>query len=157
MQYPSFQNSDFDEISQHCNRKIILTFFCRVILPLSRQAYLHTTEFVYRFQALKLNLVENFRFTNCYGKANKKRTAKHDWTPIVCYWANRKPFLSARGNIWNSKAVFYNKTTCLLRCGCFNRDYELLLLFSIMTPWWDVATTSFLQRRPTFPPQLYAT
>ena len=124
-QYPSFQNSDFREISQHRNRKIILTFFCRLILPLSRQAYLHTAEFIYRFQALKLNLVEYFRFTNCYGKPIRNTylgTVKHDWTPIVCYWANRKPFLSACGNIWNSKAVFYNKTTWLLKRGCFNRD-----------------------------------
>ena len=40
-QYLSFQNSDFGDISQHRNRKIILTFFFRVILPLSRMAYLH--------------------------------------------------------------------------------------------------------------------
>ena len=36
-QYPSFQNSDFGDILQHRHRKIILTFFFRVILPLSRQ------------------------------------------------------------------------------------------------------------------------
>ena len=37
----------------------------------------HTTQFVYRFQVLKLNLVEYLRFTNCYGKANKKRISWH--------------------------------------------------------------------------------
>ena len=43
---------------------------------------------------------------------------KRDWTSI----AYGKPFLFARGNIWSSRVVFYNKTTCLLRCECFNRD-----------------------------------
>ena len=43
-------------------------------------------------------------------------------------------FLSARGNNWNSKVVICSKTTCLLRRGCFNRDLELLLLFSIISP-----------------------
>ena len=51
----------------------MLTIFLRVILPLSRQTQLHTTEFFCRFQALKLNLVEYLKLTNCYGKANKKR------------------------------------------------------------------------------------
>ena len=60
----------------------------------------------------------------CFG------TVKHDWTSIDCYWANRKHFLPARGNIWNSEAAFYNKISCLLRQGCFK--YELLLLFSII-------------------------
>ena len=36
-------------------------------------------------------------------------------------------FLSVRGNIWNSKVVLYNKTTCLLRRGCFNRDLSKML------------------------------
>ena len=30
--------------------------------------------------------------------------------------------------------MFYNKTTCFLRRGCFNR-HKLLLLFSIISPW----------------------
>ena len=61
--------------------KIILTFFFCVILPsLSRQTQLHTRQFIYRFQAIKLNLVEYFRFTNCYGKANKKRISWHSET-----------------------------------------------------------------------------
>ena len=60
-------------------------------------------------------------------------TVKHDWTPIVCYWANRKPFLSARGNIWNSKEVFYNKTTSCWGADVSIEIYELLLLFSIIT------------------------
>ena len=50
-------------------------------------------------------------------------------------------FLSARGNIWNFKVVFSNKTTSLLRCRCF----KLLLLFSIISSWlqlqkiWDAS------------------
>ena len=47
---------------------------------------------------------------------------KRDWISIVCWRPNRKPFLSACSNIWNSKVVLYNKITCLLRCGCSNRD-----------------------------------
>ena len=46
---------------------------------------------------------------------------KHSWISIFCWWANRKLFLSARGNFWHSKVVIYNKTTCLLRRRCFNR------------------------------------
>ena len=74
MQHTFFQSSDFGGISLHCDRRreMILTFFFRVILPLSRQTYLRTTQFAYCFQALKLNLGEYLRFTNCYGKANKK-------------------------------------------------------------------------------------
>ena len=48
-------------------------------------------------------------------------TLKHDWVSIVCYWANINVFISASGNNWNSKVVFYNKTICLLWLGCFNR------------------------------------
>ena len=61
---------------------------------------------------------------------------KHDWTSVVCWRANRKPFLSARGNIWNSKVAFYNN----IPPACWGADvsiemYELLLLFSIISPW----------------------
>ena len=44
-------------------------------------------------------------------------------------------FLSARGNIWNSKEVFYNKTTSCWGADVSIEIYELLLLFSIITPW----------------------
>ena len=54
--------------------------------------------------------------------------AKHDWTLIVSHWTNRKYFLFARDNIWNSKLAFYNETTSLLRHGCLNRD------LSVVTP-----------------------
>ena len=49
-----------------------------------RNYILHS--FFYRFQALKLNLVEYFRFTNCYGKANKKRISWHreTWMDTDC-------------------------------------------------------------------------
>ena len=65
-------------------------------------------------------------------------TVKHDWTPIVCYWANRKPFLSARGNIWNSKVVFYNKTTCFWGADISIENYELLFLFTIISLCSDI-------------------
>ena len=60
---------------------------------------------------------------------------KHSWTSIVYQRANRKPFLSGHGNIWNSKVVFYNKTTCLVTTDVSTETYELLLLFSIISSW----------------------
>ena len=60
---------------------------------------------------------------------------KHGWTSIVYQRANRKPFLSGHGNIWNSKVVFYNKTTCLVTADVSTETYELLLLFSIISLW----------------------
>ena len=48
-------------------------------------------------------------------------TVKNDWTSIV--WQRiKKNFLFACGNIWNSKAAFCNKTICLLKHRCFNKD-----------------------------------
>ena len=41
--------------------------------------------------------------------------------------------------VWNSKVVFYNKTTCLLRRGCFNRD-----LFSIITPCFQGSVSYYI-------------
>ena len=61
---------------------------------------------------------------------------KHDWTSIVWQWAKWKHFLSTRGNVWNSKVVFYNNSTCLLKHGFFKEIYHLLLLFSIILLWW---------------------
>ena len=58
----------------------------------------------------------------CFG------TMKHDWVSIVWQRGRRKHLLSVSGNIWKNKAEFYNKTTCLLRRGCFNRD------ISVVTP-----------------------
>ena len=75
-------------------------------------------------------------------------TVKHDWASIVWQWANSKHFLIALGNVWNSKVMFYNKTTCLLRHECFSRGlllvtpvmeiwyyYISMFLFSIISPW----------------------
>ena len=45
----------------------------------------------------------------------------HDCTLSACQCTNSKCFLSARGNIRNSNVDFYNKTTCWLRRGCFNK------------------------------------
>ena len=39
-----------------------------------------------------------------------------------------QPLLSARGNISNSRVMFYNETPCLLRRECFNKD------LSVVTP-----------------------
>ena len=55
-------------------------------------------------------------------------TVKHDWIPIVWKWVSRKHFLSARSNIWNFKVVSFNKSTCLLRHGCFNRNLSVVTL-----------------------------
>ena len=49
-------------------------------------------------------------------------TAKHDWTLIFWLWTNRKHALFARGDVWNSKVAFYNKTTYMLWQWFFNRD-----------------------------------
>ena len=76
-----------------------------------------------------LNPDEYLKFTNCYRELVRNAclgTVKQNWTLIVWQWVNRKHFLSARGNIWNSNAAFYNKTTCLLREGCFNRDLSVI-------------------------------
>ena len=121
----------------------------RVILLLPQKTDLclvlmtNTKCIVYRFQALKLNPIEYLRFINCYGKANRKTHALAQRHLIGhCQWANRKRFLSVHSNIWNSNVSFYNKTTCLLRCRCFNR-YLLLLLFSIISPWFMVGLINF--------------
>ena len=57
-------------------------------------------------------------------------TVKHDWTSIVWEWTNRKLFLFARGNIWNSKKVIYNKTKCLLRQICYMFQYKYISCYS---------------------------
>ena len=59
---------------------------------------------------------------------------KHDWILIVWQWTDRKQFLFTRGNIWNSKEAFYNKTTCLLKYGCFNRDIPVVTLIEFGIP-----------------------
>ena len=68
---------------------------------------------------------EYLRFINCYGKANRKMDALEQWHMFehwfFCQWTNRKLFRSPRGNIWNFSTWFCNKTTCLLRRGCFNK------------------------------------
>ena len=86
---------------------------------------------VYRFQTLNLTQIDYLRFTNCYEKTNKKCMLWHDeiWlVSIVWQRGRRKHLLSVSGNIWKNKAEFYNKTTCLLKRGCFNRD------ISVVTP-----------------------
>ena len=90
------------------------------------------TQLVYRLQPLKINQVEYLMFINCYGKANREThvlAQRHMiGNRLFVRKANRKPFLSARRNIWNSNGAFYNKTNCLLRRGCFNR------YLSVVTP-----------------------
>ena len=82
--YPSFQNSYFGDISLHRNdhshRKIIVTFFYSCDFTIVTADVIAYYIVCYRFQALKLNLVEYLRFTNCYGKANKKRISWHSET-----------------------------------------------------------------------------
>ena len=66
---------------RHRHWKIILTFFSCDFTIVAADVFTYS-EFVYRFQALKLNLVEYFRFTNCCGKANKKRISWHSETRL---------------------------------------------------------------------------
>ena len=89
-QHPSFQNSDFSNISLHRHRKIILEFFSCDFTIFTADVFTYYS-FFYRFQTLKLNLVEHFRFTNCYGKANKKRISWHSgtWLHTHCLLVNQ--------------------------------------------------------------------
>ena len=138
-QYPFFQNWRFDNIWSYCSgsdnfEKITSTFlFVWFYNCLGRRKY-KLYSFAYRFQPLNpylrvsglLIVMEGPIRNTCLG------IVKHDWKLIVCQTANRKPFLSARGNIWNSKLVFYNKTTG----GCFNRDLWVVTpVTSIISPW----------------------
>ena len=62
--------------------------------------------------------------------------------------------LFACGNIWNSRVVFYNKTTCLLSTDVSIETYQLLLLFSVISPWSTISqkqssslSSSFIQKK----------
>ena len=81
-QYPSFENPDFGDISLHRHRKIIFCV-CEFTIVTADVITYYT---VYCFQALMLNLVEYFKFTNCYGKANKERIFWHSetWLDTDC-------------------------------------------------------------------------
>ena len=46
-------------------------------------------------------------------------TVKHNWISTVWPWTNRKHFLLARGNIWNPKVAFYNKSS-----ACWARIFQ---------------------------------
>ena len=138
-QYQSLQTWHFGSTSPYCSewwgsyKKINVTFIffwfyhChgrRICVWFWRQI-----QGANCFQTLNRNSIEYSRFTNWYRKTNKKSTVKHDWTSTVWQWTNRKHFLFARGNIWNFKVAFYNKSTCLLRHECFKRD------LSVVTPF----------------------
>ena len=117
-QYPSFQNSDFGEISQHCNRKIILTFF-----------------FPGDFAIVMADVFTYYRVFLSF--PGPQGTVKHGWTPIVCYWANGKPFLSVV--IFKiPKQYFIIKPPACWGADVSIEIYELLLLFSIITPWYEL-------------------
>ena len=83
-----------------------------------------STEIQLSIQGL-LIVIRNPIRNACFG------IVKHDWTSIVWHWTNRKYFLFARGNISNSKGAFYNKKTCLLRYGCFNRYLSVVTLVDL--------------------------
>ena len=100
----------------HTNIILHLFSYCFIILTGEVNAYYIIC---WSFPGSQAKFNWAFQVTKCNGKANKNAylgTAKYHW------WANRKPVLSARGNILNSKVVFYNKTTCLLSRRCFSRD-----------------------------------
>ena len=95
------------------------------------------------------------------GKPTNKHslgTVTHDRILTVWQWANRKHFPSVHSNIWNSIVAFYNKTTCLLRHQCFNRDLSVLLiitsvyyyklLFINISPWNYIAGRKCLSTSP---------
>ena len=65
-------------------------------------------------------------------------TVKHDWTPIVCYWANRKPFLLYVVIFEISKQHFTIKPHACWGANVAIEIYELLLLFSIITPCYNL-------------------
>ena len=85
--YPSLRNSHFgseistyrNDRSQHANN---FDISLRVTLPLSRDMEIPNAQFVCRFQALNLNSIECLKFTNCYGKANKKQIYWHSETEL---------------------------------------------------------------------------
>ena len=63
----------------------------------------------------------------CFG------TVKHDWTSMIGHRLLGSELIGnifylcvAICNIWNSKLVFYNKTPCMLSCGCFNRHIRVV-------------------------------
>ena len=61
--------------------KIILTFLF-VWFTSVTETEIQTIVFFYLFQALNINVIEYLRFTNCYGKANKKRKSWHSETRL---------------------------------------------------------------------------
>ena len=63
-------------------------------------------------------------------------------------------FLSARRNIWNSKVVFCNKTTCLLKCGYFNREpwvVNPVWYYNSMFPCTFFSVITMLEKSTLFP------
>ena len=150
-QYPLLQNPHFGNISPYRSgsnnfEKIIWDFFSRDFTIVTGDG---NTNYIILFIFSKLSTQTQFSTSGlliAIGKLIRNAylgIVKHDWTSIVCERASRKHFLSARGNIWNSKVMFYNKTTCLLRGRCFNRNLELLLLFSIISPCWQISVDKY--------------
>ena len=87
--------------------------------------------FIISRPSINRNSIEYRNFTNFYWKSIRIAClgkVKHDWTSIFSQSTNRKYFLFVRGNIWYSKVAFYNKTTCLLRHRCFNRDLSVVTI-----------------------------
>ena len=94
------------------------------------------------------------RFTNCYGKANKKRMVFAQWNMIGHPWVwqetYRKCFFFARGNDLNPKVTLHNKTGSLLRHGGFNRNISdaapasyYVSMFRWMSKDWECFVLSY--------------
>ena len=119
-QYQSFQNWHFGNISPCYENSFKISYFdgkCKVhsLFIVSRPSTLIQLS----IQGLLIATGKPIRNV-CLG------TVKHDCASIVWRWTHSKHFLSARGNIFNSKVAFYNKTTCLLRQGCCNRELSVV-------------------------------
>ena len=132
-QYPFLQNPHFGNISPYRNGSDnFKTFSCDFVIVTGDGNASYIVLFIIFRLSTKIQLRISGLLT-VMGKSIKNAylgIVKHDWTSIVCWRAYRKPFLSARDNIWNFFVVFYNKTTCLLR-----HRVESILLFSIISPW----------------------
>ena len=88
--------------------------------------------FIYRFQALNPNSTEYLRFINFYGKANTKLISWHSetWFVIDCLLENKKETFPI------CTRQYLKFQSSVLGADVSIEIHELLLLFSIISPWW---------------------